>query len=198
MNGGLKMQQLDTAPVLRGFARTVGLDLLLVVGFAGLTALLAQVSFHLPGVPVPVTLQTLGVLASGFYLGPRRAAASQLIYLSMGVAGLPVFAISPLYPQGVVRLFGPTGGYLLAFPIAAAMAGDLLRRGVARHWAGRLGCLIAATLVIHIAGLLWLANMTGSGAGPLLSAAFLPFVPIDVAKAAVLATIFRKGVSDRP
>ncbi len=79
-----------------------------------LTATAAQVSLPLPFTPVPFTFQPMIVLLGGAALGARLGALSQVLYLAAGVAGLPVFAASPLLPPGLARLLGPTGGYLLA------------------------------------------------------------------------------------
>ena len=88
--------------------------------FAGLTALGAQI--EIPAYPVPFTLQTFFVLLSGAFLGARNGAVSQLLYLLAGTAGLPVFSG---FGFGIVRLFGPAGGYLLSFPVAALVVGYL-------------------------------------------------------------------------
>lgn len=93
-----------------------------VVAFAGLTFLGAKI--EIPTQPVPYTLQTLFVLLSGAFLGPYLGALSQFLYLALGSAGLPVFA-GPI--AGFAKLFGPTGGYLLAFPISAFVVGYLVR-----------------------------------------------------------------------
>ena len=94
-----------------------------------LTAAAAQVSVHLPFTPVPFTLQPMVVLVGAATLGSRLGAASQILYLLLGVAGLPVFAASPILPQGAGRLLGPTGGYLMAYPVAAFVTGWLAERG---------------------------------------------------------------------
>src|SRR5206468_2909370 len=96
-----------------------------LVGGAVLVAAAAQVSVPLPGTPVPMTLQPMAVLLVGGLLGARLGALSMILYLAMGAAGLPVF--TPTVPLlGVARLFGPTGGYLLAYPIAAYAVGSLV------------------------------------------------------------------------
>src|SRR5258705_9873904 len=93
-----------------------------LVGGAVLVALAAQVSVPLPGTPVPMTLQPMAVLLVGGLLGGPLGAMSMILYLAMGAAGLPVF--TPTVPLlGAARLFGPTGGYLLAYPIAAWVVG---------------------------------------------------------------------------
>ena len=97
---------------------------LAVVLGALLVALAAQVSIPLPGTPVPMTLQPMAVLLVGGLLGPQLGALSMILYLAMGAAGLPVF--TPTVPLvGVARLVGPTGGYLLAYPLAAYAVGRL-------------------------------------------------------------------------
>src|ERR1700674_289283 len=88
-----------------------------------LTAIAAQVSIPLPFTPVPFTFQPMIVLLGGAALGARLGMTSQFLYLALGIAGLPVFAASATLPPGVARLFGPTGGYLLSYPIAALTAG---------------------------------------------------------------------------
>jgi biotin transport system substrate-specific component len=97
-----------------------------IIAFAILTSLSAQVV--IPAKPIPFTLQTLLVLLSGAILGSRNGAYSQLLYLFMGVVGLPVFAQIPGAPLGFSRIIGPTGGYLLAFPIAAYLVGFLIEK----------------------------------------------------------------------
>src|SRR3990167_626112 len=93
-----------------------------VLFVAALTAAASQVSVPLPFTPVPFTLQPMIVLLGGAALGSRLGLSSQVLYLAAGIAGLPVFAASPVLPQGVARLLGPTGGYLMAYPPAALVA----------------------------------------------------------------------------
>ena len=100
-------------------------DLALATLFAALTALGAQIAVRLPFSPVPVTLQVLMVIGCGLILGSRRGLTSQLTYLAAGVLGLPVFAGGT---GGPAVILGPTGGYLLAFPVAAFAAGWLSER----------------------------------------------------------------------
>src|SRR6266568_1181307 len=98
---------------------------------AAFVALAAQVSVPLPGTPVPMTLQPLVVLLVGGLLGARLGAASMVLYLALGIAGLPVF--TPTVPLvGIARLLGPTGGYLLAYPVAAFAVGWLVTPGLAQ------------------------------------------------------------------
>lgn len=101
-------------------------SLLWVLAFAVLTAIAAQ--FAIPVKPVPFTLQTIFVVLAGACLGAKKGAYSQVLYLSLGVLGLPIFAMVPDAPMGFARLFGPTGGYLLAFPFAAFVAGYIIEK----------------------------------------------------------------------
>ena len=111
-----------------------GVQVLSVVFVAVLTAAAAQLSFPLPFTPVPFTIQPMIVLVGAAALGSRLGALSQILYLMLGIAGLPVFAFSPELPQGFARLLGPTGGYLMAYPIAAFVTGLLAERGLDRHY----------------------------------------------------------------
>src|SRR6476620_11315612 len=90
-----------------------------VLLLAALTAAAAQISIPLPFTPVPFTLQPMVGLLGGAALGARLGMAAQVLYLVAGIAGLPVFAASPVLPQGAFRLLGPTGGYLMSYPLAA-------------------------------------------------------------------------------
>ncbi|QQS37839.1 MAG: biotin transporter BioY [Ignavibacteriales bacterium] len=97
-----------------------------VLSFALLTAVAAQIA--IPVKPVPFTLQTMIVLLSGAVLGAKKGFYSQVIYLTLGAIGLPVFAQTPDATFGIARLIGPTGGYLLAFPLAAFLIGYLIQK----------------------------------------------------------------------
>src|SRR6478672_1602783 len=98
-----------------------------VVGASLFIALCARVTVPLPFTPVPLTLQNFGVLLVGLLLGPRRAFAALALYLAEGAAGLPVF--NPTGPGGILQLLGPTGGFLMAYPFVAGVAGIVMERG---------------------------------------------------------------------
>lgn len=140
---------------------------------AALTAAAAKVAVPVPGTPVPFTLQPLAVLLAGLLLGPVAGATSQAAYLTAGAAGLPVFAAG----GGAAYLLGPTGGYLLAYPVAAFLAGYGARRG---PWATAAG-LLGGVAAIHAGGLAWMAALVGASAA--LQQAVLPFLAVDVLKA---------------
>ncbi len=164
-----------------GFLR----DALLVAGASVVTTLAAQIAIPLPGSPVPMTGQTFAVLLSGAVLGARRAFLAQLLYLAEGALGLPVFAAGA---AGLVKLAGPTSGYLVAFPLAAALTGALAERG----WDRRFGTMVAAMLlgsaVIFAVGLAGLSRFVPGDR--LLATGLLPFVPGDLVKASLAALAF--------
>jgi len=152
-----------------------------------LTAALAQVSFPLPFTPVPFTLQPMVVLLGGAALGARLGATSQILYLMLGIAGLPVFAHAPELPQGVLRLMGPSGGYLMAYPLAALVTGWLAERGMDRRvWTAVLA-MAAGLAAVYAGGVLWLAKDLGLAAAVALGAS--PFVIVDVIKIAASALV---------
>src|SRR6476620_12725095 len=111
-----------------------GIRIASVLLLAALTAAAAQISIPLPFTPVPFTLQPMVVLLGGAALGARLGMSSQVLYLALGLAGLPVFAASPVLPQGFARLLGPTGGFLMSYPFAAFAAGYLAERGFDRRY----------------------------------------------------------------
>lgn len=155
-----------------------------IAGFAAALALASQVAIPLPGTPVPLTLQPFIVVLAGLWLGPRAAAASMVLYLLAGAAGLPVFA--PLGAPGLARLLGPTGGYLLAYPAAAFAAGWLALRAPGRL--ARVGAAAAGIVVLYLGGAAQLALLTGSVPQAIV-AGVLPFAPLDLLKAVVAALL---------
>jgi biotin transport system substrate-specific component len=167
-----------------------------VLLFALLTALGAYVEVPLPGTPVPVTLQTLVVSLAGALLGARLGAMSQAAYVLAGALGAPVFAGGV---AGVAHLFGPTGGYLLAFPLAAATTGWLAGRaaddgslpGLVRLFAA----ILLGTLVIFAGGAAQLTLLTGDAARA-IRLGVLPFLAGDVLKV-VAATLLTRRLGAR-
>ncbi len=152
--------------------------LLYALTFTTITAVCAQTAIVIPGTPVPVTLQVFAVLLSGMVLGSRLGAVAQVQYLLAGAIGLPVFAGG----GGLLHLFGPrgTGGYLLAFPIAAWLAGSLKGR-LPFPLACAIGGL-AGVAVIHLFGVLWYGLLMGVNPAQMLWQGSLPFVGGDIAK----------------
>src|SRR3989440_120376 len=159
----------------RGMQRAERVAAVLFV--AALTAAAAQVSFPLPFTPVPFTLQPMIVLLGGAALGARLGASSQVLYLALGVAGLPVFAASPALPAGIARLAGPTGGYLMSYPAAAFVAGWLAQRGFDRRYSTAVVAMAAGLAIVFTSGILWLGIVVqpSLGIGGALAAGFFPF-----------------------
>ena len=165
-----------------------------VVFFSGLTALFAQVAFFVPWTPVPYTLQTFAVLATGVYLRRNDAFTSGCIYLLVGALGAPVFADQgdQLFSNG--KLIA-SGGYLLAFPIASALVAEGLDRsrkaGVANIKA-QLLCWILAMIPVYVFGTLWLAESYGVDFSQAFEWGVEPFLIWDFVKILVMALITTK------
>src|SRR2546422_969464 len=156
---------------------------------AALVAIAAQIAIPLPGTPVPMTLQPLAVLLVGALLGPSLGAGSMILYLALGAAGLPVF--TPYGLPGLARLVGPTGGYLLAYPVAAFAVGKIAGDG---RRVVRLALAAAAGLVlIHLGGLAQLAVLTGSGSGA-VRLGTLPFLAGDLVKLVIAVLLLRPTI----
>lgn len=159
-----------------------------LAAFVLATTLGAYVAVPLPWTPVPMTLQPLFVLLTGVVLGPRLGAAAMLAYLSLGVAGAPVFSAGR---AGLAHVLGPTGGYLVAFPPAAFVAGWLA--GGARSGAVRLAlALLAGLAVIYTGGVAQLVALAGEPLGRVLALAVWPFVGGDLVELLVALLVARR------
>ncbi|PNY81622.1 biotin transporter BioY [Deinococcus koreensis] len=163
-------------------------DVLLVVGAAALVGLLAQV--EIPLKPIPLTLQTLGVLLVGAALGWKRAFAALALYVAAGAAGLPMFA------GGSAGLMSSGGGlrasvgYLASYPFAAALVGFLVQRyGLDRKFLGTCLAMLAGSVVIYAFGLPVLGALTGMKGSALLAAGLTPFIVGDLLKLALAALL---------
>ena len=160
--------------------------LAIVLG-AATVAVAAQAAVPLPGTPVPMTLQPLAVLVVGGLLGARLGAAALVLYLALGALGLPVFTPGGL--PGAARLIGPTGGYLLSYPVAAALVGWLVAS--VRPTPPALRLLLAAAagmVVIHLGGSAQLAILTGN-AGAATRYGLIPFLTGDLLKIGIAALL---------
>lgn len=166
---------------------------LIVLGATLLLALSAHVAIPLYFTPVPLTLQTFAVLLVGFMLGPQAAFAALVVYLAEGAVGLPVF--NPHGPGGLAQLLGPTGGFLLSYPFAAAAAGAVYSRLRARisPFASAMAAGIPATVIIFGFGAGWLAWLTHAGAPVVWAMAVAPFLPGEVIKMAAAAGCVAAG-----
>ena len=131
----------------------------LVVSASLFVALCARITIPLPGTPVPLTVQNFGVLLVGLLLGSRRGFAALALYLAEGAMGMPVF--SPAGVGGIAHLLGPTGGFLLAYPLVAWLAGYVMEHGRKSFARAALGGLLGE-VVLFTGGLTWLAVLTHS------------------------------------
>jgi biotin transport system substrate-specific component len=160
-------------------------DAVLVVAASVAIALLAQVRVPLPGTPVPVTGQTLGVMLSGVVLGRQRGAGAVALYLMLGAVGLPVFTGGE---GGIDSFYGVTAGYLFAFPLAAFIVGALAERGKDRKPVSAFFSMLLASLPVLTIGSLVLGLMQGDIAAGFMKG-FVPFVVGDIVKAALAAAV---------
>ena len=153
-----------------------------VVGASLFVALCARVSVPLPFTPVPLTLANFGVLAVGLALGSRGGFAALMLYLAEGAMGLPVFSGGT---AGVLHLIGPTGGYLMAYPFAAFLAGFIAERGT-RNFVRLAVASVVAEIAVFAGGIGWLALLTHETAQAFQFALY-PFVFAEVVKVMVAA-----------
>lgn len=168
-------------------AKTVAIatDVVLIVGFALMTALMAQISIKLSFTPVPITGQTLAVLLAGASLGSVRGASSQILYVIMGL-------FMPFYADGAHGwniLKGYTGGYIFGFIVASAIIGYLAENKNDRKVFSAIGSFLVGSLVIYFFGALWLAHVlhisVASGPDSALAVGVIPFLFGDILKASL-------------
>jgi biotin transport system substrate-specific component len=160
-----------------------------VFGFAAALAAASQISIPIPGTPVPATLQPMIVVLAGLMLGPKFGPMSMMVFLLAGAIGLPVF--TPGGAPGILRFVGPTGGYLIAYPFAAFVAGYVSARRPSLM--GRWAAAMLAMVVIFIGGLTQLSLYLG-GVSQAVAAGVTPFALLDIVKALVAALIARPRV----
>jgi biotin transport system substrate-specific component len=160
----------------------------IVIGASAVIAVCARLVLPLPFTPIPLTLANFGVLLVGLALGSKRGFAAAALYLAWGAMGLPVF--SPAGVGGIAQLFGPTGGYLLAYPVVAFIAGWISERGIASFGRNLVGGLVAE-LVLFAAGISWLAIVAGSWQRA-VAFGLAPFLFAEVMKVMVAAAAARR------
>jgi len=167
-------------------------DALLVVAGGAFVALAAQVEFHLPFTPVPITGQTFAVLLVGASYGAVRGFATLGLYLAAGLVGAPVFAGGE---GGWEWVSGATGGYLVGMLVAAAITGALAEREWDRRFSSAVTALLTGNVVVFAFGLPWLAHVTGTGFNETLVNGLYPFILGDLVKlylaGALLPTAWR-------
>jgi biotin transport system substrate-specific component len=161
-------------------------DAALVVAATALTALCAQISFYLPGNPVPVTGQTFAVLLTGAALGANRGAAAMLLYVLIGMVGLPVYADGK---HGMDIITGASGGYLVGFLVAGWVVGRLAEARLDRRPVTALPLFLVGSAIIYVIGVPWLAVSAHQSLGWAISNGFTDFIPGDLVKAAAAAAV---------
>ena len=168
----------------------------LIVAGALFIYLTSLIVIPLPGNPVPITGQTLGVLVAGGALGFRRGVLATLLYIAIGVLGFPAFAehksglgVIASYQDGRLIL-GATGGYLLGFLLASGIVGRLAELGWDRHLGGSIAAMLIGNAAIYAIGLPWLMAATGFTAAETIAKGLVPFIPGDLLKVVVAAGIF--------
>ncbi len=153
---------------------------------AALTAVCSQIIIPLPFTPIPFSLGVMAVMLCGGILPPTQALFSQLVYLLMGVVGIPVFSG---FSAGPAKLFGPTGGFLIAYPVMAVVIALVIHT---KKSPGFLFCVLsmsAGLLICYVMGSGWLMLSTGVTVGQALSSAVVPFVLPDLVKAGLAAVL---------
>ena len=161
------------------FARKV----MLALGFACLTGLLAQLKLFMPGNPIPITGQVFAVLLAGIVLGGRFGALSQGLYVGLGIAGVPWLA-------GVTSMF--TGGYLIGFIVAAGIIGWASEKYIkTRNFHSLLAIMALGVGIIYGLGALWFGIVTGYGVAQVLALAVIPFIIGDIIKVFAAAGVSR-------
>ncbi len=187
----LSSKTLTTSQILSSIKES---ELFWIISFSILTAISAQVS--IPIKPVPITLQTMIVLLAGAFLGAKNGAYSQSLYLFLGVIGLPVFAYTADGTFGFARLFGPTGGYLLAFPIAAYLVGYITER--TRKYFYVILSMFAADFFVIFIGTIYLYSAYLHNLNEAITVGASIFSIWMVVKVFIAATIFFAVSKDRP
>jgi biotin transport system substrate-specific component len=170
-------------------------NLILAGLFAALAAVVARFSFNLPMTTVPVTLQVLVVLLAGGLLEPGWAAAALLLYVLLGLVGLPVYSGGH---AGLGWLLGPTGGYLLSYPVAAALVGLVAPASRAPALWRTVAGMLLGLIAIYAGGGGWAVLWGGKAMAVVVNGWVLPFVPFDLVKlglAAVLANAVNRALA---
>ena len=175
---------------LAHFATTLPGRILLGLGATIVVALAAHVSFPLPFTPVPLTLQPLAVLGVGLAFGPVGGFLTMLAYLAEGAMGLPVF--SPTGPGGLAQLLGPTGGFLMAYPLVAAIVGGMTRRltGPTTRFVAAFLAGNVAMAVLLLSGAGWFVHFTHYKLYAAWVGAVAPFLPGEFIKVLVAAGVY--------
>jgi biotin transport system substrate-specific component len=180
--------QVQEAPAALPMAISGLRNLFIILAGSAFVAVSAHIALPLYFTPVPLTLQPFAVLLLGLVLSPRLAGATLAAYLGEGVGGLPVFTPPNAAMPGLAHLFGPTGGYLIAYPFAVyAIAGMWRSSKHTLRWA--LLSTGVGNLIILCVGAVWLSVLTHASLEAVLGQAVIPFLPGDALKVVVAAAL---------
>jgi len=161
----------------------------LIAVFTAVTAILAQISIPIPISPVPVTLSIFGVLLSSLILGRKCGTISQIVYILLGAAGVPVFAG---LRGGLSVLLGPTGGYIVSYPIIALVIGSFLNQRTSPSFFRMAGASLTGLIICYAFGTTWLAIVANLGPAEAIASGVLPFIPLDIVKVIISAALGRQ------
>ena len=161
-------------------------DVALVLAGTGFVALAAQVSFDIPGTPVPITGQTFAVVLVGASLGALLGLASLGLYLFVGALGAPIYAEGQ---HGWDVLTGPTGGYIVGFVLAAIVTGWLAQKRWDRRFSSAVAAMLTGNVLVYAVGLPWLAIDQNLGFTDTMTAGLAPFIPGDLLKLYLAAAL---------
>jgi biotin transport system substrate-specific component len=178
----------DAATLRLAFFPRSGLvtDVALVLAGTGFVALAAQVSFDIPGTPVPITGQTFAVVLVGASLGALLGLASLGLYLCVGALGAPIYAEGQ---HGWDVLTGPTGGYIVGFVLAAIVTGWLAQQRWDRRFSSAVAAMLTGNVLVYAVGLPWLAIDQNLGFTDTMTAGLAPFIPGDLLKLYLAAAL---------
>ncbi len=163
-------------------------DIVTIAMFTALTAILSQILIPLPFSPIPVNLATLSIFLAGGLLTPIKATTSQIIFLLLGLVGLPVFAG---FGSGIGTLIGPTGGYIIGFVFSALVISYLKIISPNKIWAYAT-IMGIGLLICYAIGTLWFMYITNNSFVVSLSLCVFPFLPADFIKILIAATLVSK------
>lgn len=157
-------------------------EMILISMFAALTAIFAQFTIPIPISPVPITLQVLAVCLNAAILGSRLAVLSQLIYIAVGISGMPVFSGGT---AGLAQVMGPTGGYITGFLFSSYVIGKLVERRPLPTLFSTLLAMLSGLVLIYICGMIQLSLVMGINLRTAFVSGVVPFIGMDIIKIAL-------------
>jgi biotin transport system substrate-specific component len=173
----------------RQFTSTTPVRVASVALGVAVTAASAQFTITLPFTAVPITFAHIAALLIAAVLGSRLGALTQVLYVALGATGAAVFAPSATLPPGLLRLVGPTGGYLMAYPLAAFVAGWLAERGWDRRYLSSAAAMLTGLAIIYLGGVSWLTVAFTHSIAMAITLGLVQFVVLDVLKIAAAALV---------